>query len=271
MVDDGSTDATADIVATWQAEADFPIRYVYQENGHKKTALNTGFRHAQGVFTVILDSDDELTPAALAIFDAAWNSVPPEQRDGFSSIRALCIDPAGQVVGDLFPSSPFDASANELLYRYRIGGEKLSCDKTTLLRRFPFPEDVRGLVPEQVLWSQLSAGHRCRCVNEVVRVYHDSSDSLSRRLTSYAYSNDVDGLAFAYSFVLDHDWRWFLASPTILIKVAANRTRFLLHLRQSGSKRRYPLSTAGARMLNLTFGWLGHLLYRRDMIRASRP
>jgi glycosyltransferase involved in cell wall biosynthesis len=268
VVDDGSTDATAALVASWQEDAAFPIRYVYRENGHKKAALNTGFRHARGEFTVILDSDDELTPDALAIFAAAWESIPPARRALFSGVRALCVGRDGLVVGDPFPTSPFDASSNELLYRYRIGGEKLSCDRTALLRRFPFPEDVHGLVPEQVLWSQLSQRHRCRCVNEAVRIYHDSTDSLSRRLTSYRYAGDVDGLAFAYSFVLDHDWRWFPASPKILIKVAANRTRFLRHLRDAGSERRYPLATPAARLIALAFGWIGHLLYRRDRRRS---
>ena len=265
VVDDGSTDATAEFVAAWGAEAPFPIRYVRQSNGHKKVALNNGFRLARGEFTVILDSDDALTPDALAVFAAAWESIPSHERHRFSGIRGLCIDAAGEVVGDNFPADPLDASANELLYRHRIQGEKLSCDRTTLLRRFPFPEDVKGLVPEQVLWSQLSRDYKCRCVNEPVRVYHDSIDSLSRRLAAAACSEDVDGLSFAYNFVLDHDRGWFFANPLILIKGAANRTRFLCHLRKMGSGRRYRLSTFGGRLLALTFGWIGYLLYWRDV------
>ncbi len=270
IVDDGSTDGTAAMVAAWQAEAAFPIRYVHQPNGHKKVALNRGFLLARGEFIVILDSDDALTPDALALFAAAWDSILPEEQNRFCGVRALCVDHAGDIVGDRFPTDPFDASANELLYRYAVHGEKLSCDRTELLRRFPFPEDVKGLVPEQVLWSQLSRDYQCRCINAPVRVYYDSADSLSRRLTSSARLEDVDGLSFAYNFILDHDRSWFFVRPVVLIKAAANRTRFLLHLRQIQRARRYRLTTIGGRLLALAFGWIGYYLYWRDLSAHRR-
>lgn len=36
VVDDGSSDDTADLVAHYRANAWFPVRYIYQEHGHKK-------------------------------------------------------------------------------------------------------------------------------------------------------------------------------------------------------------------------------------------
>lgn len=257
--------------------APFPIRYVWQQNAHKKVALNRGFELAEGEFTVILDSDDALTDDALDIFDAAWRAVPESQKPATSGVRALCANPQGRIVGDQFPASPFDASPNELLYKYRVDGEKLSCDRTEILRSFPFPEDVAGLVPEQVLWSQMSAHFRSRCVNEVVRIYYDSEDSLSRRLSARDHGNDLEGLVYAYTFVLDHDRRWFFTAPVTLIRVAANRTRFLWHLRDNGGEAKIGLSTVGGRALSLAFGAIGFLLYWRDRMRrrqtveASRP
>lgn len=267
VVDDGSTDETAGIVATWQASAPFPIRYVHQPNGHKKVALNTGFKAARGDFTIVLDSDDALTPGALTVFAKAWDDIPTNQRHHFSGIRALCVSSNGEIIGERFPNAPLDASANDLLYRYRIHGEKLSCDRTDLLRLFPFPEDVKGLVPEQVLWSKLSREYKCRCVNEIVRVYYDTSDSLSRKLASASYRNDLEGLAYSYSFVLDHDCGWFFVNPKILIKVSANRRRFLCHLQRKGFEKRYQLTTVGGRLIAITFGWIGHLLYWRDVAK----
>lgn len=270
VVDDGSTDGTAGIVTAWQASAPFPIRYVHQSNGHKKVALNTGFKAARGDFTVILDSDDALTPNALTVFARAWEDIPADQRHRFSGIRALCISPDGRVIGEQFPRAPLDASANDLLYRYRVHGEKLSCDRTDVLRLFPFPEDVDGLVPEQVLWSQISRNYKCRCINEPVRIYYDTEDSLSRKLALSSYKNDLEGLAYAYTFVLDHDNGWFFVNPKILIKVAANRDRFLHHLRRNGSKKRYRIMTKGGQAIALAFGWIGYLLYWRDKTRQSR-
>lgn len=270
VVDDGSTDNTADIIAAWQASASFPIRYIYQLNGHKKTALNTGFKAAHGNFTVILDSDDALTSNALTIFTEAWEGIPVDHRHRFSGVRALCVSPDGKTIGERFPDAPLDASANELLYRYRIHGEKLSCDRTDLLKLFPFPENVKGLVPEQVLWSKLSKDYKCRCINAPVRIYYDTEDSLSRKLSTASYQNDLEGLMYAYNFVLGHESGWFFINPKILIKVAANRGRFYNHLRRNGSEERYRIATIGGKLIAIAFGWIGQLLYWRDIFRQRR-
>lgn len=45
--------------------ADFPIRYIYKENGGKHTALNVGVQQIISELTFIVDSDDALVPNAM--------------------------------------------------------------------------------------------------------------------------------------------------------------------------------------------------------------
>ena len=46
IVDDGSTDETAELVEKWQGEENgFKICYVYKENGGMHTAHNTAYEH----------------------------------------------------------------------------------------------------------------------------------------------------------------------------------------------------------------------------------
>ena len=46
VVDDGSTDHTAELVKGWQAqETEFEIRYLYKENGGMHTAHNTAYEN----------------------------------------------------------------------------------------------------------------------------------------------------------------------------------------------------------------------------------
>ena len=55
IVDDGSTDATAEEVAKF---TDARIKYIYQTNQERSAARNTGIANATGKFICFLDSDD---------------------------------------------------------------------------------------------------------------------------------------------------------------------------------------------------------------------
>ena len=139
MVDDGSTDNTHASVLAWQARAAFPIRYVWQNNQHKKTAFNRGVREARGELIVGLDSDDEMPPDALQIFKSVWDSIPPARRDSYVAVTGLCARPDGSVVGDRYPQDVFDSTAVDVYFRHRIKGEKFGCMRTSVLRKFPSP------------------------------------------------------------------------------------------------------------------------------------
>lgn len=67
VVDDGSTDNTAQVVADL---ADLRIHYLPQENRERGAARNHGLARAQGQYVVFLDSDDELLPHHLAVLHA---------------------------------------------------------------------------------------------------------------------------------------------------------------------------------------------------------
>lgn len=65
VVDDGSTDDSADIINRY-ATNDERIRYVKQQNQGLASARNMGLQHAQGEFVNFLDADDLLLPEMLA-------------------------------------------------------------------------------------------------------------------------------------------------------------------------------------------------------------
>jgi glycosyltransferase involved in cell wall biosynthesis len=60
VIDDGSTDESANIIARYP-----DIRYVYQENQGVAKARNRGYRESRGRYLVFLDQDDRLLPKAL--------------------------------------------------------------------------------------------------------------------------------------------------------------------------------------------------------------
>ncbi len=61
VVDDGSTDGTAEILQEYKEK----IRYIYQENRGLPSARNTGIQSSHGKFLAFLDSDDLWLPYKL--------------------------------------------------------------------------------------------------------------------------------------------------------------------------------------------------------------
>jgi glycosyltransferase involved in cell wall biosynthesis len=76
VVDDGSTDGTADVVER-VARADARIMLVrLDRNRGQAAALNVGMENARGRYLAILDADDEATPGRLAEQVAAFERDP---------------------------------------------------------------------------------------------------------------------------------------------------------------------------------------------------
>ena len=70
IVNDGSTDSTADIASSYCAK-DSRFSLINKENGGVSLARNTGLRKAGGRYVLFLDSDDILTPQSLEEFSKA--------------------------------------------------------------------------------------------------------------------------------------------------------------------------------------------------------
>ena len=73
VVDDGSTDDTAQIIA---GLSDQRVEYIYQENAGRSTARNRGLARASGDYIAFLDDDDLYLPHKLSVQAAFLDSHP---------------------------------------------------------------------------------------------------------------------------------------------------------------------------------------------------
>ncbi|TDB60654.1 glycosyltransferase family A protein [Photorhabdus khanii] len=269
IIDDGSTDNTSHLIKNWHREANFPIRYIWQKNSHKKTAFNRGVREAHGEFFLPADSDDYFKPNALERLAYHWFTIPENERKYFAGICGLCSNELGEVVGDKFPASckwGVDSNSLEIRYLYKIRGEKWGFSRTDILRKYPFPDHLPGHVPENVIWTPIALKYKTRFINEILRIYYqDAGNQLT--LTGNP-KHDAAGNLYWKSNVLSHELTYFKYKPIHFLLEAARWTRFRLHLKRGMYKGTnfWPTSTMGIFLIILSAP-LGFIWWMLDCYR----
>ncbi len=69
VVDDGSTDSSANIIKKWQAKFPKNIRYVYKENGGQASARNIGMQYVDTDWITFIDPDDFVNSQYFRVID----------------------------------------------------------------------------------------------------------------------------------------------------------------------------------------------------------
>lgn len=256
IVDDGSEDQTDELVKKWQSEATFPIRYFWQENGGRYRTINRGVEEARGELFLILDSDDACVPTALERFKSHWDSIPDDEREGFSGVSSLVKSPQGEVVGTEFPQSPYDSHPLEIR-NAGVVGEKWGFHRTEVLKRYPFPViDGEKFTVDSLIWNRIGLRYKTRFVNEALRIYYDTPDSMSSS-PLLRIRNPIGSRSYYREFVnLDYPHSWRLR-----LRHHANYSRFSFH---AGVGLRRQLSEIDNGLLWLATLPMGFALYVRD-------
>lgn len=192
IVDDGSTDGTGELVASWKAG--FPLRYQWKPNGGKHTAVNAGVRLAAGELIAQLDSDDECLPESLERFHRQWQGIAQPER--FAAVVGLCCDENGHVIGSRYPQDVCDAFSPGEAKALVNGAERWGVMRTDLCRQFPAPEfPGERFIPEGVVQNRILQKYAVRYFNAPVRVYHRTGVSLSN-LPDWRWRNPRGALLY---------------------------------------------------------------------------
>lgn len=87
IIDDGSTDNTAELIKQWQSEKnDFNIRYIHKENGGLHTTYNEAIANIDTELSVCIDSDDYMPDNGIEIILDFWNKYGGDEYAGISGL-----------------------------------------------------------------------------------------------------------------------------------------------------------------------------------------
>ena len=134
IIDDGSTDNTAELVKSWQSkENGFEIRYIYKENGGMHSAHNTAYAHIDTELNTCIDSDDKLAPGAVRMILDKWERVRDQ---GYAGMIGLDADFDNNVIGKGFPKGMTETT---VIGYYVAGGsgDKKLVYRTDVINQYP--------------------------------------------------------------------------------------------------------------------------------------
>ena len=134
IVDDGSSDNTAELVKEWmKKENGFEIRYVYKVNGGMHTAHNVAYENIDTELNVCIDSDDCLAEQAVEKILRKWSGVKDR---GYAGIIGLDADLNGKLIGKGFAEGLQETTLAGYYASGGVGDKKLVY-RTDIINQYP--------------------------------------------------------------------------------------------------------------------------------------
>lgn len=195
VVDDGSTDGTAELVHGWmQDEMAFEIQYVYKENGGMHTAHNTAYDHIATELNVCIDSDDALAPGAISHILSLWRKLPPKQYAGIVGLDADLN--TGAVIGTPFPEETHFTTLQRF-YAEGGKGDKKLVYRTDIMKALPPYPVFPGEKYFSLGWKYLLCDqqYELAVTNQVLCLVEYQPDGSSRNMLRQ-YRNNPRGFAY---------------------------------------------------------------------------
>lgn len=190
IVDDGSIDQTGELVETFKEQADFEIRYFYQQNGGKHRAINHGLDLARGELFFIVDSDDLLTDDAIEKIFNNYSGIAFD--NSFAGIAFNKGFSKKRIVGETFEGTYIDCD-NLHRGKHNILGDKAEVYRTDILKSIKFPVvDGENFMSEVVLWNEVARrGYKLRWFNDIIYFCDYLEDGLTKNSEKILFNNPV--------------------------------------------------------------------------------
>jgi glycosyltransferase involved in cell wall biosynthesis len=178
LVDDGSTDNTAEVMIPFLNRFGSRIKYIKQNNRGLPAARNTAIRESTTEFLALLDADDVWLPCRLA---ESLKVLTERPQAGLAYGLITQIDSEGQL-GGTFEGNPRNAEGHiaPSIYMRKV---ELPCPTITFRRRCieevgMFDETMRA-TEDRDLWLRIALRYEVAFVPKVIAYYRLSPGSMS--------------------------------------------------------------------------------------------
>lgn len=185
VVDDGSSDETKEIVASFIKIFPDKIKYLYQENSGQPSALNRGIKVAKGEYVSFLDDDDVFLPRMLE------KAVHCLVNEGYDAVKTSCykiyLDSNCNEIKRVLIDRSYLTEINNLfleLLKKNIIGNPTSLIKKFCLEEIGLFDSTLRRSQDWDLWIRVAkSGFRIKGLGEPLYEYFKFESRSSKRST----------------------------------------------------------------------------------------
>ncbi|CAN1595458.1 glycosyltransferase [Pseudomonas sp. B21-028] len=181
VIDDGSTDATPQVLERLLAKHGGIFRVLRKPNGGLSSVRNRGIEEARGDYLIFLDADDEMAPGALAMV-AGHIACHPESRMIIGGHWSVFAD--GRRVRHCV--RPLPATPRKRVCAYLLEKTMSLSNGACVMHREVFgpgnyPEHLHN-VEDIPVFAQVLAGFTCSVLDQPLALIHKHDDSMRHDL-----------------------------------------------------------------------------------------
>lgn len=196
VVDDGSSDNTEELVASFINENKIKIKYIKQANGGKHIAHNTAVLNSQGELVVCLDSDDVLTEDAIEKAICFWRENAQPHNTGILAKRGDMVE--RKPICSELPQGVKECTMFDLTNKYGFEGDTILYFRRELLEKNLFKSfEGERFIPETNMYIEIDKFGTMLLFDKVLYLCEYLPDGLTAKYHSLLVKNP-NGTADTY-------------------------------------------------------------------------
>ena len=181
IVDDGSTDDTKNIVEEFIKENRIIIKYMYQKNSGKMSAINEAVKMATGDLIVDCDSDDYFSDNGFEIIEKnAEKLLKDEELYGMAFLKK---EENGKISGKEFSQKEYKTTMFDLYFKEDIGGEKIIVYNSKIRKMYSHQlEHNEKFITEARMYHKMDEKYKLLAINEVIEIGSYIEDGYTKNI-----------------------------------------------------------------------------------------
>lgn len=190
IMDDGSTDKTKLTVENYIKQNIIDIKYYYQKNQGKMSAINNLVYYATGDVMVTCDSDDYFTTRAFDIISEYSDKLLNDE-----TVYALVFlkkDQNGKISGNKFCEDIHRSDMFNLYFREKVVGEKVLVFKTKIRKKYRHElEADEKFVTESRMYHKMDLDYDIIGINKPIEIIEYKEDGYTKNLQTQFVENPL--------------------------------------------------------------------------------